>query len=195
MRVRLSAVVVALALGCVGALLSSQAFTVDTDVHVDWVDAGPGEPATVDGRSLVVERVTFARTAVRESSSGSDSGEKAGNVFLVLDYRAWSEREKGYLEDPVLRTADGTVYTPVAAGGAMTTVEFPSPGFTAYGQLLFDVNLVHLEGAALVDDPSTGFIVYEARRRIDLRLDRSEVLLPSVRPAVVMAQPRTEVTA
>lgn len=192
MRVRWTAVVVALALGCVGAFLSSQAFTAETDVHIDWVDAGPGEPATVDGWSVVVDRVTLARTAGRDSGSDAD---KASGVYLVLDYRAWSDRELGYLDHLALRTKDGTVYTPVEAGGASTTVELPSPGFTTYGQLLFDVNLDHLEGAALVDDPSTGFIVYEARRRIDLGLDRSAVLVPSVRPAVAVTRPRTEVTS
>jgi hypothetical protein len=189
---RVYAVVVALVLGSVGALLSSQAFTSEKDVHIDWVDAEPGRPATVEGRSLVIERVAFAKAAVRD---GDDEAEPAGNVFLVLEYRAWSEREEGYLDSPVLRTADGTVYTPVGVAGASTAVTFPAPGFTEYGQLLFDVHQDHLEGARLVDDPSTGFIVYEARRRIDLRLDRSAVRLPEIRPEVVVVRPRTEVTS
>ncbi len=186
------AVIVALALGSVGALLSSQAFTADEDVHVAWVDAEPGRPATVDGQSLEIERVTFAEAAVQD---GDDEAEPAGNVFLVLEYRAWSEQREGYLTDPVLRTGDGTVYTPVGVAGATTAVAFPAPGFTEYGQLLFDVHPDHLEGAQLVDDPSTGFIVYEARRRIDLRLDRSAVRLPQIRPEVVVVRSRTEVTS
>ena len=189
---RVDAVVVALLLGSVGALLSSQAFTSEEDVHVAWVDAEPGRPATVEGQSLVVERVRFAKAAVRD---GDDEAEPAGNLFLVLEYRAWSEREQGYLDSPVLRAADGTVYTPVSTAGASTAVAFPAPGFTEYGQLLFDVHPDHLEGAQLLDDPSTGFIVYEERRRIDLRLDRSAVRLPEIRPEVVVVRPRTEVTS
>jgi hypothetical protein len=176
-------------LALIGCLLLVAALSLplqrwEEDAPVDYVDAGVQVLASARRYDAQVQRVVVTRAVL------GSYGDPITTVhrYVVVDLEVRVKQSTQSFDKIRLVTQSGQRYEPRAE---FDRLESCSPGFTAYGQVVFEVPADRLAGATLVLGPETGtYRVYDTALRFDLGLVPESATVAQVD----LAEGRQEVT-
>jgi hypothetical protein len=166
------------------AVLSLPLLRWEENAPVDYVDAGVHELASARRYDAQVQRVVVTRAVL------GSYGDLITTVhrYVVVDLEVRVKQSAQNFDKIRLVTRSGHRYEQRAGFDRLQSC---SPGFTAYGQVVFEVPADRMAGARLVLGPETGtYRVFDTALRFDLGLGAA----PATVDRVELTESRQEVT-